>query len=431
MHLQLVSIGSDTSNDTNEVIVNWYRGSCPDGTLSCDPDLQPNKTVSTKYTNDITTFDCRVSQLVPALPRDGESSQTAADKTYKWNSLILTDTIDKVFDMSKTQVKVIDTRYGDSEVDYFDITINDHTITATAKASALAQDNFYGTTYEMVITTKVTEEFDFTGYQQTVDANGDNVYTIINNQAERKFKDKYNTEYTSRTPEVPTIHVNPKIPNKAVDTEMIRSEKDYHYTINQDIQPATEDNYYDSFIFTDVLEPPLQIRSTSDVKINQITLDINGNEVSKKDYTSNFDITLSGNNKNTITAKAKTEAIKNADFYGTREEGTDKEILKRYEFILTVSLRNDAENIMDMSKYIDETGLRYKIPNKASIKTKTPGNNEIDRETNEVQVYYYPDPDPVKFVSEENVTELYKQGKTFKFKIDKRILDYPENLRFS
>ena len=404
----------DDAKHTGKVNVYWYRGMCQGGNCSDkdnpEPDLPPVKTVSTGYVNDITTFDYRVSQYVPEYNSD-----------YLWNSLSLTDTIDNAFDMNHTTVKVIDTRYGNKDVStgndrYFDITVNNHTITATATTSALTQEAFYGTTYELVITTKVTDGFDFTGYEQTTDANGETVYTIINNQASRTFEDKNGNSYGATTKKVPTTHVNPKMPTKEVDAEMIRAENEYNYTITKEIAPATSDNYYNSFVFTDNLEAPLQIKDASKVKITQI--DSTGKQTN---YTDKFDIKIEGNK---VTATLKNP--KEEDFYGTRD-ANDQELVKTYKFTLTVSLREDAENKMDMSKYIDETGVRYVIPNTGSFTITNRDNNKKEEKTNEVRVYYYPDPVPVKTVSEENITEKFKNNDTYTYSIKKHILKYDDN----
>lgn len=439
---------NDYKKSTNTAYAYWYRGMCPGGECSNDtngpePKLKPTKTVSTKYTNNTTSFDYRVSQYVPGY-----------NENYLWTDLTLTDTIDRSLDMNKTTVKVISSKYGENrdlskgDDRYFDVTIKDHTITAKATANALKNSDFYGaqasgTTYTMVITTQVTEGFDFSGYTQTkencktIDGNEvcDTVYTVINNQASRTFKDKHNSEYKGITNTVPTTQVDPKIPSKEVDTKMVRSGFEYHYNIKDEVQPAgyqkssgtatqAENNlvYYESYIFTDVLEAPLQIQDASKVKITQI--DASGK---KKDYTEKFNISIS-EDKRTITATLKNP--KDPDFYGTR--GTnDTEILKTYEFELTVSLRDNPENSVDMSKYVDETGLRYVIPNKGTITTQISGNEPTTKETNNVNVYYYPDPDPKKDVSEDNITNLYLKDQKFTFKIEKTVLSYDENLYYS
>lgn len=428
-------------HNTNFVYVNYYRGLCPGGDCSDDPEgpepeLKPKKTVSTNFINDTTSFDYRVSQFVPGY----------YNADYLWTSLSLTDTIDPAFDMRKTKVKVISSRYGDRDLSsgadaMFDVTVNDHTITATAKASALENEDFYGpvatgTTYTMVITTQVTEGFDFTGYETTTDSSGDVIYTVkINNEADRTFKDKHGNVYTGKTNNVPTTQINPFIPSKYVDTEMIRYEHEFNYTVVHEVQPAgyiksegeatSEENqklYYESYVFTDVLEAPLYIADASKVKIMQKDT-ATGNEV---DYTDKFNISVEGNK---ITATAKADTLKNDDFYGTRGNN-NTEILKEYHFIMTVALRDNAENIMDMSKYIGQDGVSYVIPNKGNITTKTPSNEPVSKDTNNVDVYYYPESDPVKLVNEENVSNLYKNNQEFTYTIKKDVLAYDERNYF-
>ena len=410
------------TNETNEVLIHTYYNPS-----------NPVKEVNLKYVNDITTFEYRVSQFIPALATFKDTDGSTVKPTYK--SFMLKDTLGGVsghsdaFENVKAEdVKVISTQYGGNKDlskgndKKFNVTIdnNTKTVTATATQAAVTADDFYGYTYTMIINAKIKE-------QVFADA-GAGGTTVINNEATRTIVPTHDPDIKleSTTNKIPTTHVNPKDPKKAIkdvpinEDKQVRYEKDYQYVITDEVQPATEDNYYDSYVFTDTLEPPLQIKSKEDVKITQI--DASGN---RQDYTKLFDIVVNGN---TVTASANKDILSKADFYGTRENGTDKEIVKTYEFELNVSLRNNAENIMDMSKYVSEDGLRYTIPNEASFTSKTPNNDPIVRKTNIVNVYYYPEPTPKKSVSHENITDLYLADKEYTYTIDRRVLDYDDEL---
>ena len=322
----------------------------------------------------------------------------------------------------------------------------------------------------MIITTQVTENYNFSGYEQTEDCKTvsgqqvcDQVYTIYN-EATREFKDKTNNSYTGKTEKVST-KINSKLPTKSVNATMINYEEEFKYTIKSEVPAAgyqtssaeptsfknglepynsnifasllkatfqtdntikaqllettQEENsqlYYESYVFTDTLEAPLQIKNKDNVTIKNSA---------GTDVTDWFDVLVNGQ---TVTATLKSEH-NTADFYGTR--GTDgSETVKTYTFELTVSLRDNAENIMDMSTYLGDDGV-YTIPNKASITTKTPGNSAITRDTNVVQVYYYTDPEPYKMASDENITSIYTAGKTYTYTIMKDVLSYDDDLKYS
>ena len=412
-----------SAKTTNTVYVYWYRGMCPGGDCSncegddcTEPQLKPVKTVSTNYINEITTFEYRVSQYVPGY-----------NANYLWTDLTLTDTIDNAYDMSHTSVKVLDLKYANRDVtdEYFDITTNGHTITAKAKASALTNENFYSDNrYEMVITTKVTDGFNFTGYTK-VDSpcsgneNCDTVYSIINNQASRIFKDKHSNTYTAQTNRIPTTEVNIGAPTKELDyhTDVIRPGKEFKYSISKKIQPATSDNHYKEFIFTDELEAPLKIDDASKVKVTQIT-----SSGTTKDYTDKFTITVSGNK---VTAKLKNP--NDSDFYGTRKSNHEEQP-KTYKFTLTVYMREDAFEKVDMNNYLDENQSRYVIPNVGKFSIKNRDNKTKTETTNEVKVYYYPEPEPVKNASDEDITTIFKNKGTFTFEITKDVLQYDDKV---
>ena len=370
----------------------------------------PKKEVNLKYINDITTVEYRVSQEIPGL-------STVDGKTNYYNSFYLKDILGKTqstdnsdaFDTSRTEVKVIDLKDGSDKSSYFDININGSEIIATAKKSILNSDKFYGTTYEMIIKAKIKEDY--------FEAKGEGALTVINNVGTRFIDPGSEPSWAKEknTNDVQSTVINPNNPIKEVNTEMIREEKEFKYTITSEVQPATEDNYYKSYIFKDDIEAPLQIIADK-VKITQID---NGTK-KEKDYTDKFNIQVVGN---TITCTLKNP--KDSDFYGTREQGTDKEILKKYKFEVPVSLRKNAENILDMSKYIDD--IRYKIPNVGNIISENDQGESRTKTTNEVQVYYYPEKEPEKSVSEENITDLFLQKKEFKYSIKQTVLAYDEN----
>ena len=379
MKLKTKAISPKSSvQNTAKTIINGNSLTTKPVTITITPP-DPTKSVSSKYVNDLTTFTYRVKQSVPGPNR----SDTDISR-YLYKSFTLTDVLDNAFDMDKTTAKVIDTSDG-SDKGYFTININktNRTVTATAKADSLTKAAFYGKTYELVISTKVKQEYDFTNYSK--DSNG---YAIIKNKATRAFTNKDGTSYTKETSEVPTSYVGPNAPTKEVDTEQIRVGKDFNYTIKKIIQPATEDNYYTSFIFTDTLEVPLKITSLDKIKI------VDNNNTN---WTTKFDIKL-GEDGQTIIATLINP--KDTSFYGTRDTN-GKEIPKTYSFILPVTLKENLTGI-DMNKYLDDG--RYIIPN---IATFTIDNKSIP--TNEVIVYNYLEPDTIKTTKESNITSIYNK----------------------
>ncbi len=139
----------------------------------------PTKAVSTDYVDYQTTFTYTVRQNVPIqLPE------------YYYQSFWMQDTLDPAHDMSKTtvdKIKVLNVTSNNADVtSYFDITVQDNVVKATAKATTLANDAFYGSTYELVIPAQFKlgqtyvnqpDRYDYSSYQK--DQAG---FYIVNNQ---------------------------------------------------------------------------------------------------------------------------------------------------------------------------------------------------------------------------------------------------------
>ena len=208
-------------------------------------------------------------------------------------------------------------------------------------------------------------------------------------------------------------------PTKAVDTELIRYEKNFHYTIKHEVPYRTSLDYFKSYVFTDVLEEPLQIKSAADVKIMQ--LDKATNE--EKDWTDMFDIKLDGQK---ITASLKEKYLNDKDFYGTFNN--EKAISKEYSYILTVSLKDQAETKYNMDKY--KVGDYYRIPDTANIAVVNQEGQTDSRDTNKVEVEYRLNPLPIKSVSGFNQTPSYEQGIKYSYIINHQVYDYKGNQRY-
>ncbi len=211
---------------------------------------------------------------------------------------------------------------------------------------------------------------------------------------------------------------NPE-PVKSVDTRVIRYEKDYHYTIKHEVPYRSTANHYKSYVFTDVLEEPLQIKSTEDVKITQ--LDKENNQTT--DWTDKFSIKISGQ---TITATLKDPS--DAKFYGTRkDDGT--EFIKEYSYILTVSLKDNAETRFDMTKYLTDEG--YVIPDVANISMIKADGTKEDQPTNKVEVIYTLTPTPIKSVDKFDQTESYVRGTDYLYTITRYVPKYDGSQKYS
>ena len=209
-------------------------------------------------------------------------------------------------------------------------------------------------------------------------------------------------------------------PIKSADTELIRYEKNYHYTIKHEIPYRTKIDQFKSYIFTDILEEPLQITSAANVKI--IQLDKANNK--RTDWTNRFNINVDGQK---VTATLKDNYLKETSFYGTLS-ATGKEYNKEYSFVLTVSLKDSADTRIDMSKYKVED--EYIIPDTASISTITADGTTIAQNTNKVEVKYILDPKPIKSVSDFNQTASYENGTSYTYTITQQVLNYKGNQRY-
>ena len=275
----------------------------------------------------------------------------------------------------------------------------------------------------------------------------DNVY--YNKVGKPVTQDEYFKDCFTVTP--------PPTPVKSVDTRLIRYEQNYSYTINHEVPHRIKAEYFKSYVFTDVLEEPLQIKDVKDVKIYQsipkakteaekekanneenkesgntteeqqdvTKQDIQevNDDIKMEDWTSKFDIKIEGQ-KITATLKDPSDPA----FYGTRtNDGTETN--KIYSYVLTVSLRDNAETKYDMSKYKTEDG--YVIPDVATVDMVTFDDKKETQETNKVEVEYRLAPPPTKNVNQENVTASYVNGTKFEYTINKQVLNYEGNQRFS
>ena len=275
----------------------------------------------------------------------------------------------------------------------------------------------------------------------------DNVY--YNKVGKPVTQDEYFKDCFTVTP--------PPTPAKAVDTRLIRYEQNYSYTIKHEVPHRIKAEYFKSYVFTDVLEEPLQIKDVKDVKIYQsipkakteaekekanneenkesgntteeqqdvTKQDIQevNDDIKMEDWTEKFDIKIEGQ-KITATLKDPSDPA----FYGTRtNDGVETN--KVYSYVLTVSLRDNAETKYDMSKYKTEDG--YVIPDVATVDMVTFDDKKETQETNKVEVEYRLAPPPTKNVNQENVTASYVNGTKFEYTINKQVLNYEGNQRFS
>lgn len=368
------------SRTTNQVDV-LYKPGEPNKT---NP---PVKSVDTKYVADGSKFTYRVKQVVP---------NQVFMNYYK--SFEIIDTLDPAIDMEKTKaqgIKVVRTDTGavvSGTNGFYTITVSGNKVTASATSKALSDSTFYNKTYELVIPSVLKSNYDFSSYKK----DGDN-YIIPNKAITLVNK----TELKSN--EVDVLY-NKDIPVKSVDAEVIRPEKEFNYTIKHSVPELNNNSYYQEYTFTDVLEEPLQIKDSSKVKITDNT---------GADVTSNFNVAVEGQK---VTASLKN--TQESSFYG-----------KDYSFTLTVSLRSDYEESVSMEKYLDEN--RYVIPDTATISIKNNQGELTELKTNTVYVYFYPEITPKKSVDTDDVSDIYTNGGTFTYTIEKDVINYSKNSWYS
>ena len=126
---------------------------------------KPVKTVdkTTATTGETVTY--KVTQEVPANYTSNADVVTFMSLYTKFNnitdikhysSLRISDSFDNNLEVPSTSAITIVDENGNSVKDYFTITVSGQTVSAVAKASALADPNFYGHVYTMTIPTTVT-----------------------------------------------------------------------------------------------------------------------------------------------------------------------------------------------------------------------------------------------------------------------------------
>lgn len=434
-----------------------------------------------------------VNKVTPPNPTKSESSTTLKegavqtytvkqmiplqDKSNYFKSVVLQDTLDNCFDMNNTTAEVrmvSDNKVVSGSGKYFTISKSGNTIKATATASALKTEAFYGEHYELVIKTKIENGYNFSKYEKNakgyivkntgssiIDKTTRNTPPVTsyynppkcvyqyykyydregkmvtkeaydyschdhckkvgdkyyNNVGSEITREQYFEQCTTRTP-LPD-------PVKNVDTESIRYNKEFHYTILQSVPYQPSSSHYKSFSISDELEQPLQVSNPNGIKImqfNKAISEIKENEQGK-DYTDKFEIKVEGQK---VTATLKNPS--DADFYGIMDNN-DKEVIKTYVMILPVSLKNNASKLFDMSKYLNEG--RYVIPDIAKVNIVKSDGTEENKDTNKVDVYYYEDPVPSKIASTEDVTSIAKNNGTYTYTIEKSVLGYKENQYYS
>lgn len=140
--------------------------------------------------------------------------------------------------------------------------------------------------------------------------------------------------------------------NKATDEAKIVGTLEYDYVITQTVPELTESFFYKKYEVTDQLEPVLEMKDTSKVKVLVGTTNV----------TDKFNVTIE-NNKVSITAKNTATQ----DFYN-----------KDYTFILTVNKKQDA----DLTPY--KQGDKYIIPNKADLDITPADNTPVKKTTRTV-----------------------------------------------
>ena len=224
------------------------------------------------------------------------------------------------------------------------------------------------------------------------------------------------TYYKSCIPLTPDV-----APLKSVDADLIRYEKEFHYTIKHEVPHRSASDFYKSYVFTDMLEEPFQIKRAASIRIVQT------DKATEKetDWTDKFDIKVDGQK---ITATLKQKELENKNFYGTRD-ASDKEYNKEYKYIITVSLKDQADAKYDMKKYKTEDG--YIIPDTANVSIINSEGKTESKDTNKVDVKYVVPSDPMKNVSSVNQTASYENGTTFKYNIIKFVPAYKGNQKYS
>lgn len=167
----------------------------------------------------------------------------------------------------------------------------------------------------------------------------------------------------------------PLEPVKSVNTEEIELGQTFIYTVEHTVEYEDPDLYYDSYVFTDVLDDSLQatkvtverVKNTSeDAETDDedtITTDTDTEE--SIDVTDLFDIKIEGQ---TVTASATEEALSDADFYDST-----------YKFNIVVKTKTGYD--LTPNKVDDH----YEIPNQAEISIDN--NSSL---SNKVVVIYKP-----------------------------------------
>lgn len=420
----------------------------------------PTKSQSTNKLVEGSKQEYKVKQAIPFQ-----------DKSNYNKSVVLQDTLDNCFDMSNSTAKVI--RVSDGKVmsgngNYFSVSKTGQTFKATATTAALKTEAFYGETYELVITTKIKNGYDFSKYSKDskgyiVKNQGSSIvdgttrkttvttsyynppickyqyskyynkkgqivsktaYELDCNEHCKKVGDKYYNDVGALVSKedyydkciIPTPITSP---TKETSASLIRYNKEFKFKITQDVPHVTSSNYYKTFVISDTLEPPLKISDKSKIKITQIDRSTN----KETDYTNKFDIKLEGQ---MVILSLKDTSDDN--FYGTRDNN-DIEAVKSYIVTLPIVLKENVEKEIDMNKYLNDG--RYVIPNTAKTTVTKKDDSKEEKDTNKVEVNYYENPIPTKTVNYDDITEVYNNKGTYTYTIEKSVLEYQADQYYS
>ena len=428
------------------------------------------------------------------------------DSSHYHTKVVLKDVLDPCFDMSATSAKIVSPNGGSAS--YFTIAKSGQTVTATATAAALKNENFYGKTYQLVITTKIKNGYDFSKYPKEgnaykVNDQGSSIinsttrntgtvtakYTpptckyqyskyydskgnivseatykldltcnppkceirggkYYNNESKEVTFEEYNVQcehsckiengkYITKDGKDATANKDDWYdsckepsdmtdPAKAVNATTIRFEKEFNYGIIFSIPHVTKSYFYKSFEVSDVLENPLKITDKSKIKVfgtkvnpadKSFEEDMDA-ALSWTDETSKFETDVNGQK---VTVKLKDPS--DSSFYGTRDyDNNDTEIMKAYIVILPVALDKDKASISAMSKYLKDG--KYVIPDVATVTITDKDSKNIEKKTNNVDVYYEEDLPAQKSVNMENVTAVQKGGGSYIYTIEKSVVNY-------
>lgn len=332
------------------------------------------------------------------------------DKSNYHKSVIIKDTLDNCYDMNSTTYKI--TREdGKNATNYFTIKKDGQTVTATATKDALKKEDFYGATYKLVITTKLKNNYDFSKYEK------DEKGYIIKNKGTSIIDNKERT-----TNEVISHYELPSEitkPSKLVSAESIRENKEFYYGIWNYAPSVNEGQYYKEYVITDELEAPLKVTDQSKIKVYLSPFPKISNADASSEITSMFDIKVSGQNI-TLTLKNPNDP----SFY-VKNTNIEKIGIKGYIVLIPVALKENVKSLVDMNKYQKEG--KYVIPNVSKLHVTKHDGTKVEKQTNEVEVYYEEDLPAQKSVDIENITDIHEKNGIYTYTIEKDVRNYSES----